>query len=158
MKCSNIVINITPHRDLSCRKCKKKFYHHKILVNFQIKSPHCNGREGEQKPCVIKLLSYLVRNNMETYYTCTWLSFVNQKNEKIRNWRNLIIKNISTVPKLLLFKNNLSVHCISFLWICRQLKHHQLRIRSEIFISLEIILNAFNVWQYHFPLKSLFWL
>ena len=42
--------------------------------------------------------------------------------------------------------------------MCRQLKHHQLRIRSEIFISLEIILNAFNVWQYHFPLKSLFWL
>ena len=23
--------------------------------------------------------------------------------------------------------------------------------RSDIFISLEIILNAFNVWQYQFP-------
>ena len=37
---------------------------------------------GGQKPCAIKLLSYLVRNNMEPYYPCTWLTFVNQKNEK----------------------------------------------------------------------------
>ena len=58
---------------------------------------------GEQKPCTIKLLSYLVRNNMETYYPCTWISFVNQKNEKIRNW-SLLMKIISTVPKVLFFK------------------------------------------------------
>ena len=50
----------------------------------------------------IKLLSYLVRNNMETYYPCTWLSFVNQKNEKIRNW-NLLMKIISTVHLLLFY-------------------------------------------------------
>ena len=42
------------------------------------------------------------------------------------------------------------------IWICRQPKYHQLRMKSEICISLEIILNAFNVWQYHVPLKSLF--
>ena len=42
--------------------------------------------------------------------------------------------------------------------IRRQLKHHQFRIRSEIFILLEIILNTFHCWQYHFRLKSLFWL
>ena len=30
------------------------------------------------------------------------------------------------------------------IWICRQLKYYQLRIRSEIGISLEIILNAFK--------------
>ena len=44
-------------------------------------------------------------------------------------------------------------------WICRQLKYLQLRIRSEIFIFLQIILNAFNFWQSltdHFPFKSLF--
>ena len=58
---------------------------------------------GEQKPYTTKLLSYLVRNNMETYYPCTWISFVNQKNEKIRNW-SLLMKIISTVPKLLFFK------------------------------------------------------
>ena len=40
---------------------------------------------------------------MGTYYTCTWLSFVNQKNEKKRNW-SLLMKIISTVPKLLFFK------------------------------------------------------
>ena len=82
---------------------------------------------------------------METYYPCTWLSFVNQKNEKIRNW-SLLMKIISTVPKLLFFKTtDLHTICIPILLICWQLKHHQLRIRSKIFISLEIILNAFNV-------------
>ena len=40
-------------------------------------------------------------------------------------------------------------------WIRRKLKYHQIRIRSEISISLEIILNVFNVCKYHFPLKSL---
>ena len=30
------------------------------------------------------------------------------------------------------------------IWICKQLKYYQLRIRSEIGISLEIILNAFK--------------
>ena len=54
----------------------------KILADFQIKSPHYNG-EGVQKPCTIKLISCLLRNNIETYYPCTWQSFVNQKNEKI---------------------------------------------------------------------------
>ena len=29
---------------ISCHKCKKKFCNYKILVNFQMKSPHCNGR------------------------------------------------------------------------------------------------------------------
>ena len=78
--------------------------------------------------------------------------------KKIRNW-SLLIKIISTFPMVLFFKTtDLHNVYIPILWICRQLKHHQLRIRKEIFISLEIILNAFNVWQYHFPLKSLFWL
>ena len=44
----------------------------------------------------------------------------------------------------IIFQNNWSVYCIPILWICRQLKHHQLRIRNEIFILLEIILNAFK--------------
>ena len=67
--------------------------------------------------------------------------------KKIRKWSLLMII-ISTVPKVLFFENNWPVYCIPILWICRQLKR-QLRIRSEIFILLEIILNAFNVWQYH---------
>ena len=29
--------------------------------------------------------------------------------------------------------------------ICRQIKYHQLRIRKETFISVETILNVFNV-------------
>ena len=27
------------HKGLSCHKCKKKFFHHKILANFHINSP-----------------------------------------------------------------------------------------------------------------------
>ena len=43
---------------------------------------------------------------MDSYYPCTWLSFVNQKNEKKKIIRNgsLLMKTISTVPKVLLFK------------------------------------------------------
>ena len=78
-----------------------------------MKPPHYNigrGRLGQKTctndKCTIRLLSYLAINNMETmetYYPCTWLSFVNQKNEKIRNW-SLLMKIISTVPKVLFFK------------------------------------------------------
>ena len=46
----SVVTNITPpynfnspHRGLSPHKCKKKFCPHKILANFEIKSPHYNG-------------------------------------------------------------------------------------------------------------------
>ena len=43
---------------------------------------------------------------MDSYYPCTWLSFVNQQNEKKKKIRNgsLLMKTISTVPKVLLFK------------------------------------------------------
>ena len=43
---------------------------------------------------------------METYYPCTWLSFVNQKDEKKnkKKLKYLLMKIISTVPKLLFFK------------------------------------------------------
>ena len=86
-KCSNIVINNTPpyifnstHSSLSCHKCKKKFRHHKI------KSQHYNGRGSRNHVQPNYFHIYLVSNNMETYYPCTWKSFINQKNEKIRNW------------------------------------------------------------------------
>ena len=36
----------SPHRGLSPHKCKKKFCPHKILANFEIKSPHYNGSGG----------------------------------------------------------------------------------------------------------------
>ena len=51
---------------------------------------------------------------METYFPCTWLTFVNQKNEKIRNG-SLLIKIISAVPKLLFFKTTdlCTVHIFS---------------------------------------------
>ena len=41
---------------------------------------------------------------METYYPCTWLSFVNQKNEKNKKLKYLLMKIVSTVSKLLFFK------------------------------------------------------
>ena len=72
---------------ISCHKYKKKFSHHKILAKFQITLEW----EGEHKPWTIKLLSYLARNNMENYYPCTWVSFANKENEKIRDWNLMII-------------------------------------------------------------------
>ena len=61
----------------------KKFCHHKILANSKSPpSPTPIVMGEDQKPCKIKLLSYLVRNNMEPYYSSTWLSFINEKNEK----------------------------------------------------------------------------
>ena len=162
------MINVTPpfvfnstHIGLSYHKCKKKFCHRKMLANFHIKPPSPYTPlywEGKQKPCTIKLLSYLVRNNMELYCPCTLLSFVNQKNQKNKKLK-FVNENYIYCSEGIIFPNNWSIYCVPILWICRQLKHHQSTIRSEIFILLEIILNAFfNVWQYHFRLKSLFWL
>ena len=71
------------------------------------------------------------------------------------------MKIITTVPKLISFKTTYlyAAYLLSAKQlICRQLKHHPLKIRSEILISLEIILNACKPWRYHFPLKFLFWL
>ena len=96
--------------------------------------------EGEQKPCITKLLSYLVRNNMESYYPCTWLSFVNQKNEKKKKKKEkeklmFVNENYSYWSYGTIFQNNISASCIRILCIRRQLKHHQFR-RSEIFTLL----------------------
>ena len=41
---------------------------------------------------------------METYYPCTWISFVNQKNEKNKESKFVNEKYISIVPELLFFK------------------------------------------------------
>ena len=61
--------------------------------------------------------------------------------KKIRNW-SLLMKIYIHCSEGIIFQNNWYVYCIPILWICRQPKHHQLRIGSEIFILLEIILNA----------------
>ena len=75
----------------------------------------------------------------------------------------MLLKTITSVYKLLFFKtsdlysldtkiwkNNLSSYeSKENIWICRKLKYYQLRIRSEISILLEIILNALKcltVW------------
>ena len=59
---------------------------------------------------------------METYYPCTWLSFVSQKNEK--NNGSLLMKIISTVSKVLFFKTtDPYTAAIPSLLKCRQLKH-----------------------------------
>ena len=86
---------------------RKKFVTTKFSQIFISSHPpvspsHYNGR-GSRKPCTIKLLSYLVRNNMEPYYPCTWLSFVNQKNEKNKTLKFVNEKYIYA-PKVLRFK------------------------------------------------------
>ena len=46
----------SPHRGLSPHKCKKKFCPHKILRNFQIKSPIIMGGGAETMPWINKIL------------------------------------------------------------------------------------------------------
>ena len=87
---------------------------------------------------------------MEQYYLCNWLSFEDLKNEKNKKLK-CVNKNYIYCSSGIVFQSNWSVYCIPILWICRQPNYHQLRIRSEVFFSLEI-LNAYNVWQYHFRL------
>ena len=67
-----------------------------MLANFILSHPpHPSPSlrwEGEQKPCPIKLLLYLVminKINIEPYYPCTLLSFVDQKNEKKKKNKKL---------------------------------------------------------------------
>ena len=66
-----------------------------------------------------------------------------EKWKKIRN-QSLLMKFMSTAPKVLFFKTT-DLYTIPILWICKQLKHHQLRIRSVIFILLEITLNEMSL-------------
>ena len=83
--------------------------------------------------------------------------------------RSLLMKIIITVHQLLFYKTTdlytldtktwknilSSYESKKHIWICRQLEFHQLRIRSDILILLEMILNALNVWQYHLPSQIL---
>ena len=87
---------------------------------------------------------------METCCPCTLLSFRNNKNEKIRNW-SLLMKIISTTfyKQLICIPHTYSLNM-------QTTKSSQLWIRSKMLILLKIILNAFNVWQYHFSFKYLF--
>ena len=82
---------------------RKNFVTTNLWQSFKLSHPTFDGSSSRSHVHKIKLLSYLVRNNMETYYSCTWLSFINQSNKKIRNW-SLLMKIVSTVPKLLFFK------------------------------------------------------
>ena len=69
-----------------------------------------------------------------------------RKSEKWKNKKlNFVNESYIYCSQAIIFQNNWSVYCIPILWICRQLKHHQLTIRNEAFILLEIILNAFNL-------------
>ena len=81
---------------------------------------------------------------MDLYYSCNWPSFVNLKHEKNKKLK-FVNKSYIYCSWGIVFQNKWSVYCIPILWICRQLKEHQVRIRSETFFSLEFILNAFNV-------------
>ena len=80
-KCSNMGIDITPS------------------FVFNPPPPHNvmgGGAETMYIPCTI---------HETMYYPCTWLTLVNQKSEKKkkRNWI-LLMKIVSTVPKVLFFK------------------------------------------------------
>ena len=99
-------LNITPpyvfnsvHWDLSCNKCKKKICHHKLLANFPIKAPHCNGKVGGGETMYNQIIFTFSKDYHGNIILMQLTSFVNQRNEKIRNW-SLLMKIVSTVPKL----------------------------------------------------------
>ena len=84
--CSNIVINVTSlyifnsiHSGLSCHKCTKEI--------FKLSHPIVMKGGGKN---MYNQITFILRNNMEIYYPCTWLSFLNQGNEKIRDWSLLM--------------------------------------------------------------------
>ena len=68
------------HRGLSCHKWKKKFCHHKSLENFHIKSPPTIAMGGGAETMYNQITFIFSKE----YYPCTWLSFVNEKNEKTK--------------------------------------------------------------------------
>ena len=73
---------------------------------------------------------------------------------------SLLMKIITTVHQILFFKTTDLYILDTKIWknILSSYESKnltwELRMRNEIFILLEIILNAFNVWQYLFTLKS----
>ena len=92
-KCSNVVINNTSpfvsnstHRGLSCHRCKKKFFHHKILANFHVKSsPFLPIIMGVGAQTNYNQINFIFKEWLGTILSmvlCYSLSFVNQKNEK----------------------------------------------------------------------------
>ena len=62
------------------------------------------GGGGGHKPCSTKLRSYSVKNNMETYYPCTSISSLNQKNEENKELKFVNENYISIAHKPLFFK------------------------------------------------------
>ena len=113
VECSNMVINVTspfvfnsPHRGLSCHKYRKKFFHHNILENLDIKSLFL-------PPVVIRVGAETMCNQITSIFSKEWHGTTlsmhltkfrkSEKWKEIRNW-SLLMKIISTVPKVLLFK------------------------------------------------------
>ena len=72
-----------------------------------------------------------------------------EKCKKIRNWY-VLMKIISTVSKVLFCQSNWSTYCVPILWICGQLKHHQLRIRRSFDV-------AKNYSEYFYFIAVSFW-
>ena len=146
--CSNIVINITPPFVFnSTHKYKKTWSPQNVWQIFILSHP-------SPSPIVMGGRTETMHNQITFIFSKEWhgsiLSMHLTKFCKSKKWKKKIRN------KGIIFQNNWSAYCIAILWICRQIKHHQLWIRNEIFISLEIILNAFNFWQHYFRLKSLF--
>ena len=67
---------------------KKKFVTTKFWKIFKLSHPIVMAGGAETMFTQITLT--FSKNNMERYYPYTWISFINQKNEKIRNWSLLM--------------------------------------------------------------------
>ena len=90
---------------------------------------------------------------MEPYYPCNWVGFVNRKNKKDKKLK--FVNNNYIYWYRYYFSKQLICILYTYSLNMQTTKTSSSRIRSETFILLEIILNVFNVWQYHFRIKIL---
>ena len=90
---------------------------------------------------------------MEPYYPCNWVGFINRKNKKDNKLK--FVNNNYIYWYRYYFSKQLICILYTYSLNMQTTKTSSSRIRSETFILLEIILNVFNVWQYHFRIKIL---
>ena len=126
-------IFLTIHRDLSCRKCKKKSCHYKILQFFKLSHPIVMG-EGAKTMYnqIIFIFSKEKHGNILSMHLTKFRKSEKWKNKKLK----FVSENYIYCSQAIIFQNNWFVYYIPILWIYMQARYHKLRIRN----------GMFNIW------------
>ena len=80
----------------------KNFVTTKFCQIFKLSHPIVIG--GEAETMFNQVTFIFSKENIETYYPCTWISFVKHKSEKNKKLKIVNKNYISNDPKLLFFK------------------------------------------------------